>query len=69
MPENLFSTPCGPRKPKGRPDSLDGHPNEGQAHRRLTPRYANISRASIHGRALARLTLDEIPTNGILGFP
>ena len=67
-PENFFSGPYGPRKPKGRPDSLDGHPNEGQAHERLRRRYASIDRASIHGRAPARLTLDEIPVNGYQGF-
>ena len=68
-PKNFISGPYGPRKPKGWPDILDGHPNEGQAHEQLRRRYASIGWASIHGRAPARLTLDKIPTNGIPGFP
>ena len=67
--ENFSSGPYGPRKSKGRPDSLDGHPNEGRACERLRRRYTSISRASIRSRAPVGLTLDEIPANGIPGFP
>ena len=68
MGQKAFLHPTWAQEFKGRPNSLDGRPNEGWAHKRPELRHTSLKGTSMRNQVPTRLTLDESPRMGYHGF-